>query len=191
MNRIDCMKRIFIALKVEAEEPLLTMFSSLKSGLSKDLIKLTSPDNIHITLAFLGNTEEKIIKNIGSMLKEKCSGSGTFELILKGLGVFRNLKDPRIIWTGIEHSEELIRLNNIIISGLNDMNIKTEDRQFNPHLTIGRIKHLNDREKLKTLIKRFENSEMQIIPVEEIILYESILFPTGAVYKPLAKFKLE
>jgi 2'-5' RNA ligase len=185
------MKRIFIALKVEAEEPLLTMFSSLKSGLSKDLIKLTSPDNIHITLAFLGNTEEKIIKNIGSMLKEKCSGSGTFELILKGLGVFRNLKDPRIIWTGIEHSEELIRLNNIIISGLNDMNIKTEDRQFNPHLTIGRIKHLNDREKLKTLIKRFENSEMQIIPVEEIILYESILFPTGAVYKPLAKFNLE
>jgi len=132
VNRIDCMKRIFIALKVEAEEPLLTMFSSLKSGLSKDLIKLTSPDNIHITLAFLGNTEEKIIKNIGSMLKEKCSGSGTFELILKGLGVFRNLKDPRIIWTGIEHSEELIRLNNIIISGLNDMNIKTEDRQFNP-----------------------------------------------------------
>ena len=72
------------------------------------------------------------------------------------------------------------------MSGLNDLDIKTEDRQFNPHLTIGRIKHLNDRETLNTLINRFENNEMQIIPVNEVILYESILFPTGAVYKPLA-----
>ena len=185
------MKRIFIALKVGAEEPLLAMISSLKSGLNKDIVKWINPDNIHITLAFLGNTEEKIIKNIGSMLKEKCNGLGKFELILKGLGVFRNLSDPRIIWTGIEHSERLIHLNNTIMSGLNDLDIKTEDRQFNPHLTIGRIKHLNDKENLSKLIKRFENSEMQIIPVYEVILYESILFPTGAVYKPLAKFKLE
>ena len=185
------MKRIFIALKVEAEEPLLAMISSLKSGLNKDIVKWINQDNIHITLAFLGNTEEKIIKNIVSMLKEKCSGSGKFELILKGLGVFRNLSDPRIIWTGIEHSEKLIHLNNIIMGGLNDLDIKTEDYQFNPHLTIGRIKHLNDKENLSKLIKRFENSEMQIIPVYEVILYESILFPTGAVYKPLAIFKLE
>jgi 2'-5' RNA ligase len=77
------------------------------------------------------------------------------------------------------------------VDGLNDLDIKTEDRQFNPHLTIGRIKHLNDKENLNALIKRFENSEMQIIPVYEVILYESILFPTGAVYKPLTKFKLE
>ena len=185
------MKRIFIALKVEAEEPLLVMISSLKSGLSKDIIKWTSPDNIHITLAFLGNTEEKNIKNIGSMLKEKCIGSGKFELVLKGLGVFRNMSDPRIIWTGLEHSEKLIHLNNIIMSGLNDLDIKMEDRPFNPHLTIGRIKHINDREILKSLIEKFENSEMQLIPVDEVILYESILFPTGAVYKPLVKFNLE
>src|SRR5664280_2572654 len=111
------MKRIFIALKVGAEEPLLAMISSLKSGLNKDIVKWINPDNIHITLAFLGNTEEKIIKNIGLILKEKCNGLGEFELILEGLGVFRNLSDPRIIWTGIEHSERLIHLNNTIMSG--------------------------------------------------------------------------
>jgi len=99
------MKRIFIALKVEAEEPLLAMISSLKSGLNKDIVKWINQDNIHITLAFLGKYGGENNKNIGLMLKEKCSGSGKFELILKGLGVFRNLSDPRIIWTGIEHSE--------------------------------------------------------------------------------------
>ena len=59
------------------------------------------------------------------MLKEKCEGSGKFELIIKGSGVFRNLDDPRIIWTGIEPSEKLIQLNAIIMNGLKELDIKT------------------------------------------------------------------
>lgn len=185
------MKRIFIALKVEAGETLLMMISSLKSVLSKDIVKWTNPDNIHITLAFLGDTDEKMIKPISSMLKEKCNGSGKFELILKGSGVFRNLSDPRIIWTGIEPSEKLMHLNEIIINGLKDLSIKMEGRPFNPHLTIGRIKHLNDKETLKAVIEQYQNSEIQLIPVNEVILYESILLQSGPVYKPIAKYNLE
>ena len=191
MNRTDKMKRIFIALKVEAGETLLKMVSSLKSGLSKDSIKWTSIDNIHITLAFLGDTEEKLIKSISSMLKEKCKGSGNFQLIIRDLGVFRNPGDPRIIWTGVEFSEKLVRLNEGIMDGLRGLNIKMEDRPFNPHLTIGRIKHLNDKETLRTLLGQFQDSEIQIIPVNEVILYESVLLQSGPVYKPLAKFSLE
>jgi 2'-5' RNA ligase len=185
------MKRIFIALKVETGETLLTMIYSLKSGLSKDIIKWVNPDNIHITLSFLGDTEERKIKSISSMLNEKCKGSGKFELIIKGSGVFRNLSDPRIIWTGIEPSEKLMNLYEIIMNGLEGLDIKLEDRPFKPHLTIGRIKHLNDKEALKALIEQFQYSEIQIIPVNEVILYESILLQSGPVYKPLEKFNLE
>jgi len=191
VNRTDKMKRIFIALKVEAGETLLKMVSSLKSDLSKDSIKWTSIDNIHITLAFLGDTEEKLIKSISSMLKEKCKGSGSFQLIIRGLGVFRNPGDPRIIWTGVELSEKLVRLNEAILDGLRGLNIKMEDRPFNPHLTIGRIKHLNNKETLRTLLGQYQDSEIQIIPVNEVILYESVLLQSGPVYKPLAKFSLE
>jgi 2''-5'' RNA ligase len=185
------MKRIFIALKVEAGETLLFMISSLKSVLIKDTVKWTNPDNIHITLAFLGDTDGKMIKPISSMLKEKCKGSGKFELIIKGSGVFRNLSDPRIIWTGIEPSEKLMNLNEIIMNGLKDLSIKMEGRPFNPHLTIGRIKHLNDKETLKAVIEQYQNSEIQLIPVNEVILYESILLQSGPVYKPIAKYNLE
>jgi RNA 2',3'-cyclic 3'-phosphodiesterase len=185
------MKRIFIALKVEVGDTLLMMISSLKSVLSKDIVKWTNPDNIHITLAFLGDTDEKMIKPISSMLKEKCNGSGKFELILKGSGVFRNLSDPRIIWTGIEPSEKLMHLNEIIMNGLKNLAIKMEGRPFNPHLTIGRIKHLNDKETLKALIEQYHNSEIQLIPVNEVILYESTLLQSGPVYKPIAKYNLE
>lgn len=185
------MKRIFIALKVEAGETLLMLISALKAGLSKDNIKWTNPDNIHITLAFLGDTEEGMIKNIIVMLKEKNEGSGKFELLLKGSGVFRNLNDPRIIWTGIEPSQKLLLLNNSIMNGLNGLNIKMEERPFKPHLTLGRIKHINDKEVLNLLIEQYQNSEIQKVPVNEIILYQSILLQTGPVYNPIAKFNLE
>ena len=82
MTKTDKMKRIFIALEVEAGETLLKLMSSLKSGLNKDIIKWTSPGNIHITLAFLGDTDENLIKPISLMLNKQCTGSGKFELIL-------------------------------------------------------------------------------------------------------------
>jgi RNA 2',3'-cyclic 3'-phosphodiesterase len=184
------MKRIFIALKIEPGATLLKMLSFLKSGLSKESIKWTNPDNIHITLAFLGDTEEKMIKEISSMLKDKCEGTGRFELVLKGTGVFRSMNDPRIIWAGIEPSEELITINYLIVAGLKDLTIKLENRPFNPHLTIGRIRHLNDKEAFKSLIDQFHNTEIQVVPVNEVILYESILLQSGPIYKPITRFNL-
>jgi len=184
------MKRIFIALKVEPTDKLLSIISILKQGLCNDSIKWTNPDNIHITLAFLGDTEENMIKDIKLMLKEKCDGTGKFELVLKGAGLFRNLADPRIIWTGLVASEKLLQLNEVVMSGLKELNIKMEERTYNPHLTIGRIKHVNDKEKLKLLIEQLQNSEIQIVPVDEIVLYESILLQTGPVYKPIGAYSL-
>jgi RNA 2',3'-cyclic 3'-phosphodiesterase len=184
------MKRIFIAVKVEAGEILLKMISSLKSGLSNENIKWTNPDNIHITLSFIGDTEEEKINIISAMLKVKCEGFGRFELIIRGSGVFKNLSDPRIIWTGIDPSERFMQLNAFVMNGLKDAGIKTEERPFKPHLTIGRIKNLKDKTVLKTLIDKYQYTEMQKVPVNEVTLYESILLQSGPEYKPIARFNL-
>ena len=109
------------------------------------------------------------------MLAEKCGGYGKFSLTLKGCGLFRSLNDPRIIWTGTVPSDRLIQLNKSIMNGLKALNIKMEDRPYNPHLTLGRIKHLNGTDPLKSLVDRFQNIEIQTVPVSEVILYESIL----------------
>lgn len=184
------MKRIFIAVKVEPSAKFLTLISTLKSVLKSDSIKWTNPENIHITLAFLGDTDEKVIEDISLMLKDKCTGSGSFELLIKGLGLFRSINDPRIIWTGIKPSEKLVRLNELVIGGLKDLKIKFEDRPFKPHLTLGRIKHISDRELLRSLTVQYGNTEIQTVPVPEVILYESVLMATGPVYKPFAKYRL-
>ena len=179
------MKRIFIAIKIETGEKLSGIFSSLKSGLIDEAIKWTSLDNFHLTLAFLGDTEEKTIRRISSKLKESCEKSGNFELIISGLGLFKNSRDPRIIWTGIEPSEELTRLYNLIFNGLAESGVNMEKRPFRPHLTLGRIKHLKDQSALKNLMDKYQNSEIQKVAVNEIIIYESILKPTGPLYKPI------
>ena len=102
------MKRIFIAVKVVPDSNFTGHISSVKSRLSGESIKWTDPGNIHITLAFLGNTQEIVIPLIENMLKEKCSDFGSFAVLLSGFGVFKSLRDPRIIWTGIEQSEKLL-----------------------------------------------------------------------------------
>jgi RNA 2',3'-cyclic 3'-phosphodiesterase len=184
------MKRIFIAIKIEPGETLSGMIYALKTGLRKDDIKWTNPGNIHITLSFLGDTEEEMIRAVSTMLKEKCEGFGKFELIIKGSGVFKSLAEPRVIWTGIEPSPELVHLNELIKNGLKNTGIRIEDRPFNPHLTLGRIKSIKDKNVLKSVLDKYQNLEIQKTVIDEVILFESILLNTSPVYKPISKYKL-
>jgi RNA 2',3'-cyclic 3'-phosphodiesterase len=184
------MKRIFVAIKVDAGQELLKMIAFLKEELGGDLIKWTHIGNIHVTLVFLGDTDENKIAGISAMLAGICRGYGAFQLNLKGCGIFKNIRDPRIIWTGIRPSDKLSALNDSITSGLRDLKIDIEDRPYNPHLTIGRIKKIHDSELLGSLMNKYQNREIQIVQVNEIILFESILLPAGPQYKPLAKFSL-
>lgn len=184
------MKRIFIAVKIEAGDTLLNMISTFKATLKDERVKWTGVENFHITLAFLGDTEEPKISSVSNMLESVCQGFGEFELKIKGAGVFKNFRDPRILWTGIEASEKLNILYDCIKSGLKDSGILLEERTFRPHLTLGRIKHIRDSEVLKPLLSGFINQELQNQKVYEVILYESILLQAGPVYKPLRKFSL-
>jgi 2'-5' RNA ligase len=185
------MIRIFIALKIEPGGILLESLSFLKHELRDESINWTKPENIHITLAFLGDTHENKILPISEMLTEKCKGFEPFGLTLKGTGVFRNYKDPRIIWIGILPSDRLIKLNSEIKNGLRSIDIKTEDRPFNPHITIGRIKRTGDPQALKSIIEVHQNSLFQMVQVDEAILFESILHQTGPIYKTINCFSLK
>lgn len=130
-------KRIFIAVGIEPEEKFQRMYSSLTSFLANEKIKWDSMNKIHLTLVFLGDTDEERIKAAAIMLKQKCTGFGEFSFTLSGIGVFRNFNDPRVIWAGIKNSDKLIELNKLIIRGLNETGFKTEERQFRPHVTLG------------------------------------------------------
>jgi len=185
------MKRVFIAIKTEAAVPVYKIITSLKSELSKEKIKWTDPDNLHVTLLFLGNTEEKSLGVISSVLNEECHGFGQFEINIRGIGLFKNLNEPRVLWAGIEPSEKLSILNSNIVNRLKNIGIYRGENYFKPHLTLGRIKTLVKKQDFKTILDKYKATELQNLVVEEIILYESILLPEGPVYKPIDKFSLK
>jgi RNA 2',3'-cyclic 3'-phosphodiesterase len=185
------MKRIFIAVRIEPEKTLLAMISSYMQALINDSIKWTDPANIHVTIIFLGDTPEIRVNEIGVMLKNICSGFGEFELAIRGSGVFKSPKDPRILWAGIELSEKMNKLHEIISEKLQETGTKIERRSFNPHLTLGRVRKINDLSKLRVLLDEFKHEEIQRVKVSEIILYESILRPEGPLYRPVGKYYLK
>jgi len=183
-------KRIFIGIKIEPEGTLLRMINSLKAVLSNDKINWVDPANIHITLAFLGDTEEERIKVAAIMLREVCQGFRRFSFNLSGTGVYKNFHDPRVIWTGIDNSAELGKLNSLIMTGLKDMGFGIEERSFRPHITIGRIKTLKDTDLLRRTLERYRDITFQNVSVREIILFENILKPGGPEYRSCGIFRL-
>lgn len=184
------MKRIFIAIRTDPEPSFHRMYSSLRSLLGSEKINWVRLENIHLTLVFLGDTEMEMIKAAESVLKQNCTGFGEFRFGLTGVGVFKNFKEPKVIWAGIDNQDRLTELNKLITSGLNEAGFKTEERRFKPHLTIGRIKFIKNAEALKSAITRYQDTFIQEVHVKEVILYESILKPAGPVYMPLGKYSL-
>ncbi|HOF20216.1 MAG TPA: RNA 2',3'-cyclic phosphodiesterase [Bacteroidales bacterium] len=184
------MKRIFTAIKIIPEKSFLDIHSSFQAILANEKIKWVDTSNIHLTLAFLGDIDEKRIPELAVMLKLKCAGSGEFDFTLAGAGIFKNLRDSRVIWLGVKEYEKLISLYEEIKAGLKETGFQTEDRQFRPHITIGRIKFIRDAGNLGKALEMYRDQFIQKVNVEELVLYESILKPSGPVYKALEKFRL-
>jgi len=184
------MKRTFIAVRVDVGSELKDAISLLRSGLRDEDIKWVDISNMHVTLAFIGNTDEIMIKRVETMLSNDLKGFGIIDFQLTGFGVIRNFNDPRVIWTGIEDPGRLIQAHETVRNGLGLLNIKLEERKFMPHLTIARIKNLKDKNNLQKLIQKYSGIRFQDVTVSEIVYYESILLPTGPIYKPISNLLL-
>jgi len=185
------MKRTFIGVRVDVESELKSAISFLRSGLKNENIKWVDISNMHVTLAFIGNTDELMVKEVQSMLSQDFEDFGIINFNLAGFGVFRNYNDPRIILTCIKNPESLVHAYEVVTIGLERLNIKSEDKQFKPHLTVARIKDLKDKENLQTLTQKYANVPFQDVTISEIVYFESILLPTGPLYKPISTIKLD
>ena len=179
------MKRTFIAVNIEANEKLRDLVSTLNGELNGDTIKWLDTNHLHITLAFLGDTGDETVKQVISMLERSCKGYGEFDFNITGLGVFRNTSDARIVWAGIKSADRLEKLCDKIKQGLESIGVRIEERQFKPHLTIGRVKRLKNKNILERLIGQFDKTTFQEVSVSEVIFYESILKPSGPLHLPL------
>ena len=184
------MKRVFFGIKIPFEGKVKSLINETKLSFNHENIKWVSPQNLHLTLLFMGDREEEKIAEITDYLKERIIDRQPFDLRLKGLGAFKSPGNPRVLWIGTEPSEELQQLKYDLDRLLVDLGMDIEpDKAFHPHLTIARPKFIKDRNTLKNWIKENKSRELDEITVSSFTFFESKLSSKGPIYNSLYSFE--
>jgi RNA 2',3'-cyclic 3'-phosphodiesterase len=182
------MKRLFVAIKISPDKKFLDQLHSLISSLHNERIKWVEEHNIHVTLKFFGETEERLIPGISGALRNVASGVNPFSLCLKNLGIFGSRYDPRVVWTGIEPFGDLATLMKQIRDEMIPLGFVPDRQNLVPHLTLGRIKNILDKPGFQRTIDSFRDISSEMMRVNSFVLFESILRKEGPVYYALETF---
>jgi RNA 2',3'-cyclic 3'-phosphodiesterase len=182
------MKRLFAALKIHPDAEFLAKYRELKQELRQEPIKWVEEHNIHITLKFFGETEERHIREICSVLQKRASATASIDLKLSGLGIFGSSYAPKVVWVGIEPYAELQGLMKNTHADLAVIGFEPDRQNLVPHLTLGRIKFLRDKIIFNRSIARYKTISSSALHITEMILFESILRREGPQYIALDKF---
>ena len=145
------------------------------------LVKFVEPENLHFTFKFLGDITPEKAKAILEMAEEKVKNYSPFNITIKGTGVFPNLGYIRVIWLGVENTEEFSKMQEDFDKEFVNMGFNKE-RSYIPHLTVGRVKGVQNKELLVSVVKELENIEVGTMKVDRLILKESDLTPVGPIY---------
>jgi 2'-5' RNA ligase len=176
--------RCFIAVNIPGTvKELLNTFQNGLRQTSAD-VKWVDSDKFHLTLKFLGEIEDKNIADIVNGIAEALKGRKVFNLSFFEAGVFPDTKNPRIIWAGVkEGKEEIEEIAKNIEENLYKAGFKKDERSFNAHLTLGRVRSLKNKDALIKQILENEKKLSGVFEVKSIELVESKLHPSGPEYK--------
>lgn len=185
------MKRTFLAIEIEPSSRISDIYNVFFNQLANERIKWVKPSHFHITLFFLGDTQENEISMIADILEHSLKDFNQFEIQMAGCGIFPNLNNPSVLWFGIKHCDQLIGLKKTIDMSLSGHGFPVEKRKFHPHLTIGRIKEIKKLNTLKNLISSNKEGFLSKQIISELVFFESKLGSAGPVYSRITEFRFK
>jgi RNA 2',3'-cyclic 3'-phosphodiesterase len=179
--------RVFVALEIPSavRENLAALLNALRSVSAQT--GWVRPQNLHVTLKFIGEAAEPKIAAIRSALAGVRSEQPV-TLDFRGLGFFPNEKHPRVFWAGIEASPNLNILAADIDRAVEKLGVPLEKRPFSPHLTLARCEPPRLPEKLRAAIQENAARDFGSLRTRQFHLIESKLKPTGAEYTTVESF---
>ena len=184
--------RTFIAVKLPGE--IRSKLAEIQDELSKSEadVKWVKPENIHLTLKFLGNVVESELEIVAQELRKTAGKCPPFRTEFAGLGAFPNLRSPRVIWVGVKAGAgELLVLNRKIEEALLKPGLSPEEKEYKPHLTLGRVRSGRNRDDLIKLISSLNIREAGGMRVERVYLIKSELRKEGPIYTVLEEADLK
>ena len=156
----------------------------------KGAVRWVKGINIHLTVRFLGATPRSAVNEIISAIPEKVAGCSAFTVKLEGTGVFPSPTRPRVLWMGVSGEiSPLQEVETLIQEVVGPMGFPREERDFTPHITLGRVRYP---QKFIPDVSKFLNVEYEpvVCHLKELHLYQSILEAGGARYISLEQFPL-
>ncbi len=185
------MKRLFAAIKTQPDQEFINRFRALRQALMHHKIKWVEEENIHITIKFFGQTEESRIPVISDVLNSLAGSVGEFSFRFEGLGIFGSSYSPRILWVAIHPNEELSGMMKALQKELEVIGFPSDRQNAVPHLTLGRIRSLQDRHHFQKVLDSYRKISSQPMTAGKIILFESILMREGPEYQVVKSFPLK
>jgi 2'-5' RNA ligase len=156
-------------------------------------VRWVAAETLHLTLLFLGDTDERDLPGVCRAVAGVCRAHEAFPLALEGVGCFPTMARPHTVWAGVgAGKQELVALHDALEGPLVDLGCyRREDRQYAPHLTLGRVKGPGGADGLAQALLKQRLWAGGETPVAEVRVMASDLRPEGPVYSVLSTAKLK
>jgi 2'-5' RNA ligase len=175
--------RTFIAIKIPGLDPLHRVLKEL-AGMGSAL-KAVDPDNLHVTLKFLGRTDVNLVPVVRALMERAAQSSTSCELSITGLGMFPHAERPNVVWAGLQGADTLASLAAEFEACLEPHGFPRENRPFVPHLTLARVK-ARPPASLRDLLSRHSKTAFGQAKIDQVELIRSEPGPEGSQYTVLA-----
>lgn len=176
--------RAFIAIALP--ENIIAFLGKLQDQLKTGglSMKWTRPENIHLTLKFLGDISQRAVSAAGDVIVETAGKYPPITLSAAGIGVFPGIRRPNVLWTGISgQTDVLAALQRDLDARLHErLGVAPENRRFAGHLTLGRVKGRPEPDRFIEVMEKFGKLSTELFTADAVLLFRSRLFPSGPVY---------
>ena len=183
--------RTFLAIEIEPYiKNKIEESQEIISDSESSNIKFVEVENIHLTLKFFGEIDEDKLEQITDIINQSIKNKEAYTLKVVNIGAFTNIYNPRVIWTGIkDKNNTTVKLIEELDKKFNKIGFKKE-KNYVPHITIGRVKNISDKEKLSQTLKKLSKKYHGKMEVKKICLKSSTLTPSGPIYENIKEFDL-
>lgn len=188
------MKRLRTFVAVDLGKTIRDRLVSLQERLAQSgaPVKWVEVENLHVTLLFLGEVDERDVPAVCRVVAETCTAHAPFTIAAETVGCFPNSRRPRTLWVGVgAGTQELCALHDALELPLLDLGCyRREERKYVPHVTVGRVKSERPGANLAAALAKHVAWKAGEVPVRELLVLSSELTPDGPIYAVLSRAKL-
>jgi len=172
--------RAFISADIVPHDELVAVLREL-AGSRADL-KIVKPELMHVTLKFLGDTDEDLTEDIISRMRVAVEDVTPFSIRLRGMGAFPSMSNIRVVWVGIEDGKTLGEIARRLDASIGELGFARDKKGFVPHLTLARTRSGRNIANVQEILRRNGATDYGQHLIDRILLKKSVLSPTGPTY---------